>query len=91
MALASSQAANFISRTRECARDLIKLKDELTSLTDAYNSLAMSTDLNQTHFNGDNLEIVIADFNAAIAVLGSTNTTLKAGNPSNMTKLIKIT
>lgn len=85
-----SQASDFVSEVRDTARKMLAVKDKATSLTDKYASLNVSTDLNQDHFAGENDGILLADFNAAVAVLGTINTQLKAGTPSNMTKLIKI-
>lgn len=86
-----AQLSDFISEVREAARKQLAVKDDATRLTDDYLSLNIQADLTQEHFVGDNDGIAVADFNAAVAVLGQINADLKAGAaPTKMTKLIKI-
>lgn len=86
-----NQIATFISRSRAASRLTVDLKDELTSLADVYVSLSLSTGILPEHMTGEHAGLDLAEFNAAVLALGAINANIKAGSPSNMTKIIKIT
>lgn len=85
------QIAAFISRARAVARLTINLKDELTSLADVFSSLGLSTAITPDDLVAEHANLDLAEFNAAVLALGAINANIKAGSPSNMTKIIKIT
>lgn len=86
-----AQLSDFITEVREAARKLLAFKDDATRLGDDYASLNVQAELTQAHFVGENDGISVADFNAAVVMLGQVNADLKAGAPpTKMTKAIKI-
>lgn len=96
MAATPAQISDFITNSRTASRQALALKDAISKLTDDYAGLNVQAELTQQHFLGENEGITVADFNAAIQVLGQLNTDLKAdadgAGPglSKMVKLIKI-
>lgn len=86
-----AQLSDFITNVRAAARQQLAVKDTISKLTDDYLSLDVQASLTSGNFVGDNDGISVADFNAAVTVLGQINTDLKGGAaPTRMTKLIKI-
>lgn len=96
MPATQAQLSDFITNSRNASRQALALKDTISKLTDDYQGLNVQAELTQQHFVGENEGITVADFNAAIGVLGQLNTDLKldadgAGpGTSKMVKLIKI-
>lgn len=91
-----AQLSDFITNSRSASRQALALKDAISKLTDDYSGLNVQAELTQQHFAGENDGITVADFNAAIQVLGQLNTDLKLDTDgagpilSKMVKLIKI-
>lgn len=85
------QASDFVTRLCEIARDAKKLQDDIVSVTAVGTALNVATDLTVEHLAGDHAGLDLGEVKAALPVLTAVNTGLNAGNPSNMTKLIKIT
>lgn len=86
-----NQIASFVSRARAASRLLVSAKDELTSLADVFTAMGLSTAITAEHLVGEHEGLDLAEFNAAVLALGAINANIKAGSPSNMVKIIKIT
>lgn len=83
----TAQKSNHITNVRQAATALLDAYNRLSALRREWDALALSSELAEGDFSGQNAELLPADIAAIYTTLGALDTLMAAGNSTNLHKV----